>query len=57
MNKGSIPKNTSLIALDDHVISRARDEEKKAKLDEHKAKAAEGKPLETHPPQKKPRTE
>ena len=56
VNKKAVPGQTMLVAMDDPVISRARDEDKKAKDEADKrAKEAEEKAKEEKPT-KKPRT-
>ena len=56
VNKKAVPGQTMLVAMDDHVISRAREEDKKAKEEaDKKPKEAEEKAKEEKP-SKKPRT-
>ena len=57
VNKKTVPAQTMLVALDDPVISRARDEEKKAKEEaEKKAKEEAEKAKGEQQPAKKART-
>ena len=50
VNKKAVPGQTMLVAMDDQVISRAREEDKKAKEEnDKKAKEAEGKAKEEKP--------
>ena len=56
VNKKAVPGQTMLVAMDDQVISRAREEDKKAKEEaDKKAKEAEEK-AKDEKPTKKPRT-
>ena len=56
VNKKAVPGQTMLVAMDDQVISRAREEDKKAKDEADKRAKEEEEKAKEEKPTKKPRT-